>query len=107
MAKRQPKTPTDDSKPSQPSADEQSGSGGRRTDVPDGAHNRDTGQSRYGQSGAGGKVNRETEGQAQYRESSGGGAKHGSNRGSGRADREIDGVDQPTTPGRSLRRHRR
>lgn len=109
MAKRADKPHTDEPKPSQPSPDEQSGSTGRPTAVPDGGSNRDSGQNRYGQSGGSGKPDRETQGQAKYRESSSDGRDgaasrpdgaaiqkdSGSNQGSGRADREVNGVDPP------------
>ena len=101
MAKRQPKTTTESSKPGQPSSDEQSGSTGRRTDVKDTGRSKDSGQDRYGQSGLGATHDRETEGQTKYRESGGVGkpkSKNDSNRGSGSADEEVDGVDQPTRP---------
>lgn len=91
-------------KPSQPSSDEQSGSAGRRTDVKDSGRSKDSGQDRYGQSGVGGEHDHETQGQTKYRESGADGkpkGEHDSNRGSGRADREVEGVDQPAgTPAR-------
>lgn len=56
-----------DPEPAQPSAGEQSGSVGRRTDRVD--TGKDTGQGRYGQSGLGGQGSSETEGEADYRKS--------------------------------------
>lgn len=52
----------------QPDSNEQSGSTGRRTAKKDLAKDKDTGQDRYGQSGAGGsKGSGETAGQRKYR----------------------------------------
>jgi hypothetical protein len=84
--------------PRQPASEDQSGSAGRRTDENDRGHDKDTGQGRYGQSGLGGKQERETQGQARYRRSGPDGSEQAdseSNRGSGRADRESNGVDHP------------
>lgn len=54
---RHPSTPEESRRgrkvPAQPSADEQSGSNGRRTDAKDLDPTKDTGQGRYGQSGYG------------------------------------------------------
>ena len=71
----------------QPDSNEQSGSTGRRTDKKDLGKDKDTGQDRYGQSGLGGKTNRETAGQQSYRQTPSGNEqrKPDSNRGSGRA----------------------
>jgi hypothetical protein len=75
----------------QPNSNDQSGSTGRPTDKKDLGKDKDTGQDRYGQSGLGGKVNRETIGQQKYRET-GGQQKPtpDSNRGSGRAEDESE-----------------
>jgi len=75
----------------QPSSNDQSGSTGRRTDKKNLGRDRDTGQGRYGQSGLGGKVNRETMGQKRYKDSGGQpGSKSDSNDGSGNADDESE-----------------
>jgi hypothetical protein len=76
----------------QPGSNEQSGSTGRNTEVDKLNQGKDTGQDRYGQSGLGGAVTRETIGQANYRTSESSGArasKSGSNEGSGRAGQEA------------------
>jgi hypothetical protein len=106
VAKRADKPDGDEQKPVQPNTNEQSGSTGRPTAAPNGGSNRNSGQDRYGQSGGGGKADRETEGQTKYRESGSDGSARrpggaavredrGSNQGSGRADREVNGVDPP------------
>ena len=76
----------------QPDSNEQSGSTGRHTDKKDLGKDKDAGQDRYGQSGLGGKENRETIGQQRYRQTPSGQTRSGteqptpdSNRGSGRA----------------------
>ena len=73
--------------PVQPDSNEQSGSTGRHTDKKDLGKDKDTGQDRYGQSGLGGKENRETIGQQRYRQAKSGSEQPtpDSNRGSGRA----------------------
>lgn len=79
--------------PAQPDSNEQSGSAGRRTDKKDLGKDKDTGQDRYGQSGLGGKVDRETNGQQRYRETGSGAGqrrKPGSNPGSGIAEDESE-----------------
>lgn len=81
----------------QPSADEQSGSTGRR--VADGKPEpgADTGQNRYGQNSVAGPP-RETDGQARYRRSEEPGeedSKAESNPGSGRADRDASSPPEP------------
>jgi hypothetical protein len=53
----------------QPSSNDQSGSTGRRTEKKDLGREKDTGQDRYGQTGLGGKVHRETIGQKDYKNS--------------------------------------
>ena len=81
----------DDSTPKQPDTDEQSGSAGRKTENPQVGYGKDSGQDRYGQSGLGGTVDRETAGQSAYRRSGAKGApksRSQSNAGSGKADPE-------------------
>ena len=87
MAQQRKKTRA---KPAQPTADEQSGSTGRRVATGNPDAGADTGQDRYGQSGYGGKPEQETMGQAQYRRSGArgdAGAKTRSNRGPRRVSR--------------------
>ena len=81
-----------DTQPAQPSSEEQSGSAGRRTDAGEGGRSKDTGQGKYGQTGLGGKKQRETDGQARYRQSGpdGSDTKPRSNPGSGRADNQAE-----------------
>jgi hypothetical protein len=70
--------------PKQPSADEQSGSTGRKA----GPGGKNTGQDRYGQSGAGGPRDQGTDGRANYQDSTPDGgdqAEPDSNQGSGRS----------------------
>ena len=75
----------------QPSSDEQSGSTGRRTDPKDLGKDKDTGQGRYGQTGHGGEVNRETAGQKRYQNSGDQpGSKSDSNEGSGTSEDESE-----------------
>ena len=75
----------------QPSSNDQSGSTGRRTDKKNLGRDKDTGQGHYGQSGLGGKVNRETIGQKHYKESGAQpGPKTDSNKGSGNAPDESE-----------------
>jgi hypothetical protein len=74
--------------PEQPGTDEQSGSTGRPTDTHENGRATDSGQGRYGQTGAGGG-GRETMGQERYRKSNPDGAEQPdpeSNPGSGRPD---------------------
>ena len=75
----------------QPDSNDQSGSTGRRTDKEDLGKDKDAGQDRYGQTGLGGKGNRETIGQQSYRKS-GGQQKStpDSNRGSGSGEDESE-----------------
>ena len=78
--------------PAQPSSNEQSGSAGRRTGN-DADRGKDTGQGRYGQSGLGGRQDRETDGQSNYRRSGPEGeelAKPRSNPGSGSSEHEPE-----------------
>ncbi|HEU5134332.1 MAG TPA: hypothetical protein VFU13_04235 [Steroidobacteraceae bacterium] len=76
----------------QPDSNEQSGSTGRRTDAKNLGKDKDTGQDRYGQSGLGGRVNRETAGQRRYKQTPSGSEQvpPESNRGSGRAADESE-----------------
>jgi hypothetical protein len=75
----------------QPTSNDQSGSTGRRTETKDLGRDKDAGQDRYGQSGLGGKVNRDTVGQKKYQDS---GARapddNDSNRGSGTGEDESE-----------------
>jgi hypothetical protein len=85
--------------PVQPSPGEQSGSTGRPADTSGRGNEKDSGQGRYGQSGLGGHGgDRREPAPSDYPRSSpedGDRNKQESNPGSGRADRETDGVDQP------------
>ena len=94
--------------PVQPAVNDQSGSTGRATRGEAGK-GKDTGQDRYGQTGHGGTHDRETMGQAQYRQSDAHGdgqSKTQSNEGSGRAEHEREEYGQepaagpPGSPGR-------
>jgi hypothetical protein len=79
--------------PVQPDSNDQSGSTGRRTDKKHLGKDKDAGQDRYGQSGMGGKQNRETIGQQSYRKSASGKEQvpnPDSNAGSGRAEDESE-----------------
>ncbi len=83
--------------PAQPSSTEQSGSAGRRV-AGKSDPGKDTGQGRYGQSGFGGKVSRDTLGQEQFKRSGPDGGQDpepDSNHGSGRADRESQDYRKP------------
>lgn len=85
--------PATSDQPSQPSANDQSGSTGRPTGGPETGPGKDTAQDRYGQSGCGGKQDAETMGQASYRDSDkglGAAGKSHSNHGSGRSDQEPE-----------------
>jgi len=87
--------------PPQPDSNEQSGSGGRRTETRDNERSKDTGQDRYGQSGFGGKKGHETIGQARYRRSGPEGGEQAdpeSNQGSGRPDVDSRGGRDAAKP---------
>ena len=89
--------------PAQPGSDEQSGSTGRPTDTHENGRATDTGQGRYGQTGAG--RGRETLGQERYRKSgTDGGAQPvpESNPGSGRPD--VDPHDDHNSRDRDRKR---
>jgi hypothetical protein len=78
--------------PAQPSSDEQSGSAGRKSGEGTPADGKDSGQGRYGQTGLGGQPDRKTSGQTRYEQSGPDGGQlpePDSNRGSGRAEREV------------------
>lgn len=80
--------------PAQPSVDEQSGSTGRPTGGK-GNDGQDSGQGRYGQSGFGGKDQPVPGSEDQPVANGEDHRKHDSDPGSGRADRETQGVDNP------------
>lgn len=93
--------------PAQPGSDEQSGSTGRPTDTHENGRATDTGQGRYGQTGAG-NHGRETLGQERYRRSGpDGGAQPepASNPGSGRPD--VDPHDDQNSRDRDGKRRPR
>ena len=102
MVKRQPKDTSKPAKtdeqghmePAQPSPDEQSGSTGRPTGG-QGNDGKDSGQGRYGQSGFGGDDNPVPGAEDQPVGDGDGRRKRDSDPGSGRADRETQGVDNP------------
>ena len=96
---RTPQTRTEGTRdqPAQPTPTEQSGSAGRQTGDGTGADGKDSGQGRYGQSGLGGKQNRETAGQTRYQRSGPDGSEQSkvkSNRGSGRPESEAQELEQ-------------
>lgn len=79
--------------PVQPASNEQSGSTGRHTGAENLDPGKNTGQDRYGQTGLGGKVDAETIGQQDYKNSTSGSEQRRpepSNRGSGLAHDESE-----------------